>query len=339
MSHGITTRDGVFTVREPAWHFAETHHTVFPDYPTREQAQQIAHPWNPITEPLYRAVPVITDDGPTTEYVEVAEQRAVVRDDTGDLIGTVSDTLAESLVTNDDLYDVAEAIEGNAKDVKYETGGSLYGGRKVWLLLRLNEPINLTNREGGETIMYFALQNSNDGSGAFRGQGLASVIVCDNTSKMADVWADSHNTEFVFRHTKSIHDRIEQAKEALSGWRENVEEYRRFTEHLLSIPVTPKQQKLYVAEFVPMPPKNLISDRVVANVEKAREDMLAIINGKTCKGVGIDHTAYGLVQASIEYGQHYRRAQSAESRFQRAYLKPDRLAADAYALVQEIAKV
>jgi phage/plasmid-like protein (TIGR03299 family) len=334
--HNITERDGMFTVRKPAWHYGETKHHIFADYPTREEAQRIAFGWNPITEPLYRAVPVVTDSGPETRYEEVKETRAVVRDDNNDLIGTVSSTLADSLVTNDVLFDVAEAIEGNAKDVKYETGGSLKGGRKVWLLLRLNEPINLTGREHGEAVIYFALQNSNDGSGAFRGQGLASAIVCDNTAQFADVWADSHNTEFVFRHTKSIHDRIEQAKEALAGWRENVDEYQRFVQHLLTIKVTKKQRQLYVAEFVPMPPKHLISDRVVANVEEARATIHSIIDGPTIKGAGIDRTAYGLIQASIEYGQHYRKAQSEESRFNRAYLKPDRLARDAFALAQQV---
>lgn len=338
MSHGITTRDGMFTVRKPAWHYAETQHTVFPDYPTREQAQKIAHPWNPTTEPLYRMVPVVNDDGTLTEKFEQVEGSvAVVRDDDNSLLGTVSSSLGESLVTNDTLYDVAEAIEGNASDVRYETGGSLHGGKKVWLLLRLDEPINITGRDGGQTIMYFALQNSNDGSGAFRGQGLASAIVCDNTARMADIWAESHNTSFEFMHTKSIHDRVEEAKAALAGWRESVDDYQQFTSLLLGMKVTKKQVGLYVTEFVPMPPKNLISDRVVANVEKARADMWDIINGRTIKGAGIDRNAYGLVQASIEYAQHYRAAQSDESRFQRAYLKPDKIAARSWTLAQEVA--
>ena len=54
MSHNITERDGVFTVREPAWHRLGE---VLPDYPSREQAQKIAHPWEPVSEPVYRKVP------------------------------------------------------------------------------------------------------------------------------------------------------------------------------------------------------------------------------------------------------------------------------------------
>ena len=55
------------------------------------------------------------------------------------------------------------------------------------------------------------------------------------------------------------------------------------------------------------------------------------------------HTAYGLVQASIEYAQHYRtvRGTSArgrmESRFKRAYLDRDRLTTASIKLAKEVA--
>jgi phage/plasmid-like protein (TIGR03299 family) len=332
MSHNITSTDNVFSVREPMWHSLGD---VLSDYPTREEAQKIALPWNPVTEPLYRAVPMIVDGEPRTEYVESTDSVAVVRDDTNEQIGSITKTLGESLVTNDDLFDIAEAIQGDAGDVRYETGGSLMGGRKVWLLLRLNEPLVLKGDPNGATVPYYALQNNNDGAGAFRGQVTMTRIVCDNTSKMADLDAEQRGTEFVFRHTSSIRERIEEAKIALAGWRESITAYQRLTEHLLDVKVTKKQRELFVVEFVPMPVQSLISDRVVANVEKARDEIRTILASQTCEG--IDRTAYGLVQAAVEYGQHVRRANTTESRFQRAYLTRDRLAADAVTLAQEVA--
>lgn len=334
MSHNITDRDGVFSVREAMWHSLGE---VLTDYPTREEAQKIAHPWNPVTEPLFRRVPVVTDDGPTVEYEEVKDSVAVVRDDTNDLIGTVSSTLGESIVSNDELYDVAEALQGKGSDVRYETGGSLFGGRKVWLLLRLNEPLVVKGDPNGATIPYYALQNSHDGSGAFRGQATMTRIVCDNTAHMADMDAEARGTEFVFRHTKSIKDRIEEAKQALAGWRESVEAWQRLTAHLLNTAITPEQRTIFVNEFIPMPVQGLVSDRVIGNVEKARGDLHAILLGETCADINL--TAYGLVQASVEYGQHVRRANTAESRFKRAYLDRDRLTADAVVLAQEVATV
>jgi phage/plasmid-like protein (TIGR03299 family) len=299
---------------------------VLSDYPTRQEAQKIAHPWNPTTEPLYRAVPIIGDDGqPTMTYVEVEDAKAVVRDDNDAYLGTVSKSIEP--VSNDEMYDIAEVIQGEGTDVRFETGGSLNGGQKVWLLLRLEEPINIKGDPNGATLPFFALQNDNTGKGAFRGQGVQTRIVCQNTSKMADLDAEHFGTDFVFWHTMSVHEKIEQAKAALSGWRESVTAYNRLSEHLLGIKVTKKQRELFVAEFVPMLVGNVISDRVVNNIETARQQVRDILTGPTLEGV--DLTAYGLVQAAIEYGQHARRANSAESRFKRTFLKRDRLAADA----------
>jgi len=322
MSANITNTDNVFSVREPMWHGLGE---ILSDYPTREEAQKIAHPWNPVTEPLYRAVPIIGDAGPETQYVEVEDAKAVIRDDNDAYLGTISKTLEP--VSNDEMYDIAEAVQSGGKDVKFETGGSLFGGKKVWLLLRLDQPINVKGDPNGTTLPYFALQNDMSGSGAFKGQGVNTRIVCSNTSKMADLDAEQYGTEFTFWHTANVHDRIEQAKEALTGWRESVTGYNRLMEHLITVKVTKKQRELFVTEFVPMPVGNVISDRVVTNIEEARTAIRNILASPTCEGV--DLTAYGLVQSAIEYGQHVRRAQSAESRFKRAYLKRDRLAADA----------
>lgn len=335
MTHNITNRDGVFSVRDAGWHGLAT---VFDDYPTREQAQAVAHPWEPIPEPLFRRVPVIIDGQPVEQYEEVEGRVAIVRDDTNEVIGTASDGVGDAIVKNSTMYDIAEAVQGGApKDVKFETGGSLLGGRKVWLLLRLDEPLLVKGDPNGTTIPYYALQNSHDGSGAFRGQCTMTRIICDNTSKMADLDAEARGTEFVFRHTSSIHDRVEEAKAALAGWRDSIVAWQRLQLHLLDIPVTPKQRQLFVDEFVPMPVKGLISDRVVTNINEARKAILDILAGPTCDG--INGTAYGLVQAATEYGQHVRRANTAETRFKRAYLDRDRLTADALVLAQEVATV
>jgi phage/plasmid-like protein (TIGR03299 family) len=334
MSHNITDRDGVFSVREPMWHGLGT---VLDEYPTREEAQKIAHPWEPVPEPLFRRVITVEKGEPVETFEEIEGRVAIVRDDTNEVIGTASDGVGDAIVKNSTMYDIAEALQGGSPDtVKFETVGSLFGGRKVWLLLRFDEPLILKGDPNGTTIPYYALQNSHDGSGAFRGQATMTRIVCDNTSRMADLDAEGRGTEFVFRHTKSIHDRIEEAKEALAGWREDIVAWQRLNDLLLTVKVTKKQRELFVTEFVPMPVGKVISDRVVTNIEEARKAIRDILAGPTCEGV--DLTAYGLVQAAVEYGQHVRRANTAETRFKRAYLDRDRLAADAVDLAQLVAK-
>jgi phage/plasmid-like protein (TIGR03299 family) len=339
MAHNITTRDGLFVVREPAWHGLGT---VLEDYPTREQAKAIAHPWEPISEPVYRAVHGFRDsadpalDGmPYTRYEEIPEAKAIVRDDNDTVLGVVSDTYEP--VSNETLYDIAEAIQGEDQTVRLETGGSLKGGKKVWLLLRLNEPVVLSGDSITATLCYYALQNNHDAAGAFRGQAISTRIVCDNTSQVADMEAGAAGTEFVFRHTVNVKDRIEEAKRALAGWREGVQQWRLQQEALLQARVERWQEKEFTEMFLPMPPPHTVSLRVEKNVIEARRQLDSIITGETLEGV--HGTAYGLVQASVEYLNHARKAKSKETRFQRAYLDRDRIVTDAVKLVREVAHV
>jgi phage/plasmid-like protein (TIGR03299 family) len=333
MSHGITLRDNMFTVRKPAWHNLVE---PLPDYPTREEAQAIAHPWEPITEPVYRKVPQVGEDGELVEaYEEVEGFEAAVRSDDGTTLGVKPTTLPT--IKNSEMYDIAEAIEGIDKgSVRYETGGSLYGGRKVWLLLALAEPITVNGDPNGAVLPYFAMQDSKDGrGGAFRGQATLTRIVCDNTAQMADFDAQARGTEFTFRHTKNVQERIEEAKTVLAGWRESIETFQRFSAHMMDLRVTPDQRELFIEQFVPMPPPHTISNRVVNNVDEARNQLRQLLAGPTCED--INGTAYGLVAASVEYLNHYRKARSAESRFKRSYLDRSRITTDAVALAQEVA--
>ena len=82
-----------------------------------------------------------------------------------------------------------------------------------------------------------------------------------------------------------------------------------------------------------MPPKNLISEQVEQNVYSAREQWKECYNGVT--GEGIEGTAYGLVQASTEYQEWYRRANSSESRFRRSFLTKNAIVATAVDLAMK----
>lgn len=340
MGSGITDTDNMFSVREMPWHRLVD---PLPDYPTREEAQQIAHPWEPIEVPVYRAVPQIVNDEPVTTYEPIPGSKGIERSDNGDHLGVVNETLG--IVTNNDLWDVAEAVagaEGAQGPVQFETAGSLDGGRRVWALLRFQEPMQIAGDPHGATIPFFALQNSHDGSGSFRGQAINTRIVCANTSSAADVEAKRSGYEFTFRHSSKVRERVEEAKAAVGLWREQVTMWQTAMEHLLTLRVTGEQIERFITEFHPMPPASQISDRVRGNVEKARAELNGILTGPTCADVRF--TAYGLTQAGIEWSQHYRATKGKddrtrmESHFKRAMLTTNRLGHDTMNLAVEVAR-
>lgn len=329
MSHDLTTSDGMFTVRLAAWHGLGT---VFEDYPKREEAQKVAHPWDVVEEPLYRKVASVAEDGVIVEALEeVPSFKANVRSDNSELLGVVSDTYTN--VTNHELWDVAEALEGSGADVMFETGGSLNGGRQVWVLLRLQEPLVIKGDPRGETIPYYALQNSFDGSGAFRGQATTTRIVCANTSRLADWDARNRGTEFVFRHTTNVSERVEEARIALQGWRESLTAWQEQAESLIERKLEPMVASDFLERFIPMPPENLITERVRNNVIRDRQKWLDAYNSVT--GEGLRDTAYGLVTASIEFLEWGRRAFNAETRFRRSFLSRNDLVTRAIELSME----
>jgi phage/plasmid-like protein (TIGR03299 family) len=340
MSHEIRSNDTVISVRDAGWHgLAE----VLPDHVTPEVARQKAFPWEPIEAPLYRAVPFVDEDGPQTRYEVVEEVKAIERSD-GGFLGAVGKDYVPT--TNKEITEIAEAVEGIASgEVRVETAGSLKGGRKVWMLLRLNEPIAVKGDPNGATIPYFALQDNKDGMGSLRGQALFTRVICDNTAQAADLEASKRGTEFTFRHTSGIKDRIEEAKGAVAMWRQSVEQWNALMNSLMEIKVTAKQRQIFIDEFQPtaLPQGKglVVSDRVMNNIEVARGEFNAIMSSVTMEDIG--GTAYGLVQAAIEFQQHVRSVRAAddraraESKFKRAYLDRDSLTTVAVNLAREVA--
>lgn len=331
MAHHVTERDNLFTTRTPAWHGLGT---VFPDHPTREEAQKIAHNWEPITAPIFSERPIVAEDGDLTTVMEEVEGfKSVVRSDTSDVLGVVSESYTP--VNNSEMYDIAEAIEGEAKgSVMYETGGSLKGGSKVWLLIRLRDPLIIGGDDATATIPYYALQNNHDGLGSFRGQATMTRIVCDNTAQVADLDARARGTEFVFRHTRNVKDRIDEARAALAGWRESIESYRLLAEHLASEPISRAEARLFIESFIPEPMEHIVTERVRNNIDRSREAWWEFYNDQTTER--LQNTRWGLVQASVEYLNHGKRAHTKESRFKRSYLDRSELTQQAMKIAQAV---
>lgn len=352
MSHEIEETDRTLSVREMPWMgLLDGQVNVLPEYPSRQEAQELVHGWEPIEAPVFSRQPVVTEDGVGWEYQEIPGQKLIERSDNSAPLGVVNDGLG--IVTNGEMWDVAEAVGKIASgdrelgDVKIETAGSLRGGKNVWILLRFIEPLRVAGDPNGATLAFFALQNGHAANGAFRGQGVNTRIVCANTSAAADAEAKASGYEFTFKHTKNVGDRIEEAKKAVSLWRANVELWQNAMDHLVDLTVDTRQVEDFVQRFQPMPPQHLLTDRVRDNVETARGELRTILAGPTCEGV--NHTAYGLFQAGIEWSQHYRKTVGAgetaadkararmESHFRRSMLDDGGVRKSTFALAEAVA--
>jgi phage/plasmid-like protein (TIGR03299 family) len=266
-------------------------------------------------------------------YAPIKGWQNVRNDQTRETIALTHDTYA--VINHTAFGDILEALLDCDRDkLKLETGGSLAGGSKVWMLVMLDEPIILPGDKSA-AMPFVALTGRHDALGSVTARATAVRIVCANTFRAAEMEGERTGATFTFRHTGNWRERIDDAKEAIKGVRREIRAYVELSERLLGIKVTPEQRERFVVEFVPKPPEALLSDRVAANTEAARKAVRDILASETCDG--IDLTAYGLVQAAGEYLDHVRRANSWETKLNRSLIRPESLKARATSLALAVA--
>lgn len=326
--------DSGFFVREPAWHGEGT---VLETYPGSwdEAARLAGLDWEPIKRPCYdrELVGMGPDGEPVYEYAPDPEHTFIVRSDTGARLDVVNASYEP--IPNATLGEMVEALQEADAEVRYETAGSLFGGRRVWALALLDAPIHI-GLDPSLTANYLAILNTHDGTGAVQAIATSVRIVCANTWHASDMEGQRTGHAFKFKHTKNWRMKLEDAKAAIQFGRKQSQELTEALEALTHIRVTAKQTEVFVQEFIPMPVGQVISDRVVSNVETARQALRDILAGPTCEG--ITGTAYGLTQSAGEYLDHVRRYKTYSSYVNRTLLATEPLKARAAKLALEVAR-
>jgi phage/plasmid-like protein (TIGR03299 family) len=345
--------DSMFSVRIAPWH---NEGLILPEYPgTWNEARTLAGlDWEPVEEPVYRklgshkiGVPQLEWYGmddlgepiykvKNYETVEVddietnPDDKHIVRSDNGKILSVVSD--GYTLIDHAAMGEIIEAVLGQT-NVKWETAGSLNGGNAVWVLVKLDEPIELPG-DNSVTYPYLAITNRHDGTGACALRTTAVRIVCQNTFNMAEMEGQRHGATYSFRHSSKWRDRIVEAREAVTGARKEMQAWTQMATELLGMPINAGQRELFVRAFIPEPPQGLATERVLGNVHEAQEKLRQLFLSQTNEPV--IHTAYGLVQAAGEYLDHVRSSRTWETRLNRNLMKPEPLKRKALKLVREI---
>lgn len=304
-----------FCVRTPSWHGKET---LLAESPKSwaEARTAAGMDWEPAEGSVYEVVGVNPDG--TEAFAPIPDWKRIYRDDTMATLAVTRDSYA--LISHDEMGQVLEEIM-RTPNVEYETGGVLEGGKKVWGLARLGEPVQIKG-DSSMTLPYLSVTNRHDGGGSFQVQATAVRIVCANTWHAAEVEGEKTGTVYSFRHTANWKDRVNEAREAVMAARQSINTYYEMAEHLLTVKVTKAQRELFIGEFFPMPPAGLASDRVLANVETSRQALRDILASETT--APISNTAFGLIQAAGEYMDHVRTAKSWETKLNRTLLAPER---------------
>lgn len=124
-----------------------------------------------------------------------------------------------TVVQHNQLGELAEAIVGESGGV-YDTAGAIYGGRKVWVCVKLDW---LQNAIAGDPIdAYLTVMSSHDGSMAVSIWRSGIRTVCKNTIMSGISQAESRGNLWQVRHTGDCKVKLDQLKQTLAGIRQDM---------------------------------------------------------------------------------------------------------------------
>lgn len=227
------------------------------------------------------------------QFVQVPNTWANVRQSDGAVLGVVGD--AYQILQNRAAFAFADNLVDSGA-AKYETAGSLFGGRRVFLSMELPEGISVPGDEG-EVKPYILVTNSHDGSSPVIGAVVMVRVVCNNTLTAALAGA---KRTFRVRHTGSLEGKIQAAREAMGITFTYVEQFSEIAGRLAMTKVTEKQIDKILRAAFPIPETQDTPDRIEqSDFWKVRDLYRTTENLDPIRG-----TAWAVLQATGEYLDH-----------------------------------
>lgn len=192
---------------------------------------------------------------------KVPGYKANVRSTDGKVLGVVSDRYR--IVQNADAFEFTDSIIGG--DVRYETAGSLNGGKKIWLLAKLPE----TEIAGDKTEPYLCFSNTHDGSGAVRVCMTPIRVVCNNTLNLA---LDSAKRAWSVRHTGSLQSKMHEARACLRMANTYMGALAEKADRMANTTITRDQLSIILDELFPVDEHT--TEREKQNIKKLRDEYM-----------------------------------------------------------------
>ena len=270
--------ENMFYVRKTPWHGLGTRVQEAPS--SSEALIKAGLDWNVIQEPIY------------TETEELIEgYKANVRDSDRKVLGVVTDRY--KVIQNQEAFAFTDELLGEG--VRYETAGSLQGGKKVWLLAHMPHEYIIS----GERISpYLLFSNTHDGSGAIKVALTPIRVVCQNTLNLA---LSKASRSWSMIHTGNIQNKLQEAKDTLFMAEKYMDNLGKEFETLRMQSMTDKQVMEYIETLLPI--EDNATSQQKRNMKRLREDMkMRYFDAPDLQDVG--RNAYRFINAVSDFATH-----------------------------------
>jgi len=248
MSHEVTVReDGTAEAAyalKPAWHGLGTvlDHTM-----DSAEAMKVAQlNWDVEQEPLYwhEVKDEMIEGKHVVKRHHVPGSMVNLRSDNHEVLGVVSDTY--KVVQNSEAFGFVDDLLPDGI-IKYDSVGSLKGGKVVWLLAKMPEEFEVA---AGDTLeQYILFLTAHDGSHAVQIMPTSVRVVCWNTYKLAT--QDATKRMLSMRHTTNIKDRLEEARQMLMSVNKKFNKYHETARALAKTSIDGKKFQAFLNVLIP----------------------------------------------------------------------------------------
>ena len=230
------------------------------------------------------AKPIYNDKG-----IEIPGFKANTRDIDDKVLGLVSNRY--KLVQNSEAFDFTDSLIGG--DVKYETAGSLLGGKRIFLLARLPEKKIL----GDDFDNYICFTNSHDGTGAIQACMTPVRVVCQNTLNLA---LGNATRKWSTKHIGDIESKMEEARQTLQLADQYMNNLAIVADQMANTKVTESEVAMILDELYPV--SEDATDRVKRTINQKKEDFMICMFAPDI--LKFKDTAWGVINAASDFSTH-----------------------------------
>ena len=270
--------ESIFYTRETPWHGLGTKVMGAPG--SREALTLAGLDWKVIQEPIY-----------TGAGEPVEGYKANIRDTDRRALGVVTDRY--KVVQNHEAFAFTDSLlkEG----VRYETAGSLQGGRRIWLLAHMPHEYMIS---GERFSPYLLFSSTHDGSGAVKVALTPIRVVCQNTLNLA---LSNAKRSWSMIHTGNIQNKLEEARDTLFMAENYMDSLGKEFERLRAITLPDKKVMEYMELLLPV--EENATPQQKKNIRRLQEDMkIRYFDAPDLQDVG--RNAYRFINAVSDFATH-----------------------------------
>jgi phage/plasmid-like protein (TIGR03299 family) len=246
--------------------------------------------WECEKQPMHLAGTAMIDGIPVIGP-KIPEKQAVVRKEDRAVLGIVGNQY--HVIQNSECFDFMDGVIGSGQAV-YHTAGSLFGGRIIFLTIKLP-----TQAKVGDDLIdkYILLHTSHDSSSSLSVRWTPIRVVCANTAEFA---FQNCSNVLNIRHSSNYQDKIAEARKTL----ELTEHYYSVMETEFNKMLDTKMAESEMTYFV----NELFPSEQGKKVPVQTENKRILVQKLAVEGTGnaaIAGTRWAAYNAVTEYTDHY----------------------------------